>query len=318
MNEPSPSVSVIVPNYNHAKFLKQRIDSILSQTFQDFELILLDDASTDDSVSILQTYASHPKVARVVFNETNSGSPFHQWKKGFEMSSGPLVWIAESDDWADRNFLKQVCRILGEHPNCVVAHCNSMMVDKEGSPLGPRRNRSLPDELVDGKTETAERMRFWNSIPNASAAVFRREAVNDSMFPTTMRFCGDCVFWIRLMQQGSVFFTSEFLNYTRMHDNTNQHQIDPMKEFVRLQEHFDAISLAIELGGSRGLSRKPYRYLFQLWRQARRKSWRWWKLPTANKRLLALLILDDTVAPFRAGLDFSRRLGNRLTRRLER
>ena len=60
--EPTPRVSVIVPNYNHARFLRRRLDSILAQTYQDFELILLDDASTDESLTILDTYASEARV----------------------------------------------------------------------------------------------------------------------------------------------------------------------------------------------------------------------------------------------------------------
>ena len=73
---PSPLVSVIVPNYNYARYLEERIESILAQSFQDFELILLDDCSTDESRSILERYATHPKVSHYVPNEHNSGSPF--------------------------------------------------------------------------------------------------------------------------------------------------------------------------------------------------------------------------------------------------
>lgn len=77
-----PTVSVIVPNYCHAPYLEQRIESILQQTFQDFELILLDDCSTDGSREILERYRNHPKVSGIFYNERNSGSPFKQWKRG--------------------------------------------------------------------------------------------------------------------------------------------------------------------------------------------------------------------------------------------
>src|SRR5215469_3050279 len=102
-----PSISVIVPNYNHARFLPMRIDSILRQAFQDFELILLDDCSTDESRVILSSYANNPRV-RIEFNQTNSGTPFKQWNKGVRMARGKYVWIAESDDYADAHFLEQM------------------------------------------------------------------------------------------------------------------------------------------------------------------------------------------------------------------
>ena len=98
----NPKVSVNVLNYNHAKYLRQRIDSILVQTFQDFELILLDDKSTDDSFDIIKSYQTDSHVSHVVVNEYNSGNPFSQWVKGIELSKGDYVWIAESDDVADR------------------------------------------------------------------------------------------------------------------------------------------------------------------------------------------------------------------------
>ncbi|HET6990511.1 MAG TPA: glycosyltransferase family 2 protein, partial [Bacteroidia bacterium] len=101
----SPLVSVILPNYNHARFLEQRIKSILSQTFRDFEIIILDDCSTDNSREIIDRYRSDEKISHVIFNETNSGSAFSQWKKGIQSASGTYIWIAESDDFCDPDFL---------------------------------------------------------------------------------------------------------------------------------------------------------------------------------------------------------------------
>ena len=77
-----PKVSIIVPNYNHARFLTQRLESIFNQTYQDFEVILLDDGSTDNSVEILEKYGKNDKVSALIFNIENSGSTFKQWVKG--------------------------------------------------------------------------------------------------------------------------------------------------------------------------------------------------------------------------------------------
>jgi len=101
-----PAVSVIVPNYNHARFLRRRVETILAQTFQDFELILLDDCSTDDSRSVLRQYSSDPRV-RLEFNEVNSGSTFKQWNKGVRLAQGKYIWIAESD------FVRHRCSAQG-------------------------------------------------------------------------------------------------------------------------------------------------------------------------------------------------------------
>ena len=101
----NPLVSVIIPNYNHAKFLKERIESVLNQTYKNFEIIILDDKSTDDSVGIIKQYADNNYVKHILINEKNSGSPFRQWLKGFELAKGELIWIAESDDSCENSFL---------------------------------------------------------------------------------------------------------------------------------------------------------------------------------------------------------------------
>lgn len=101
----TPLVSIIIPNFNHSRFLRERLESVFNQTFEDFEVILLDDASTDSSVEILEEYAKDPRVSHLVVNKENSGSPFRQWQRGIELSQGKYIWIAESDDSCDPDFL---------------------------------------------------------------------------------------------------------------------------------------------------------------------------------------------------------------------
>ena len=119
-----PKVSIVVPNYNHARFLRRRVESVLRQTFHDFEVILLDDCSTDDSRSLLSSYADDPRV-RIEFNEVNSGSPFKQWNKGVRLARGEYVWIAESDDYADERMLERLAAVLEAEPKVAFAYCGS-------------------------------------------------------------------------------------------------------------------------------------------------------------------------------------------------
>jgi glycosyltransferase involved in cell wall biosynthesis len=89
---------IIIPNYNYSQFLEERIESVLNQTYQDFEIILLDDSFTDNSLEILSRYESHPKVSHFEINQQNSGSVFKQWVKGIKLAKGKYIWIAEIDD----------------------------------------------------------------------------------------------------------------------------------------------------------------------------------------------------------------------------
>ena len=125
-------VSIIVPGYNHAPFLQQRLHSILAQTCTDYELILLDDASTDGSDDILRAFAATHPEARLVINTENSGSAFRQWAKGLAMATGRYVWIAESDDAAHPDFLQTMVELLQQEPELVMAYSASLYMDTDG------------------------------------------------------------------------------------------------------------------------------------------------------------------------------------------
>ena len=87
-----PIVSIIVPNYNYARFLDIRMGLFSTRHSRDFEIILLDDHSTDNSVEIIEKYRNNPKVSYIDINKENSGSPFRQWKKGIEYARGKYIY----------------------------------------------------------------------------------------------------------------------------------------------------------------------------------------------------------------------------------
>ena len=228
MMKRTPLVSVIVPNYNYARFLRQRIDSILQQDFTDYELILLDDASSDDSRSILESYRANPHVACIVCNEQNTGSPFSQWQKGLALARGKYVWIAESDDYAETSFLQEMVAVLECHPRAVVSFAGSSRVDPQGRilPLDNdywSRKSSLHKKgyrVFDGMSYIFHNLYWRDYIYNASGALFRREALEkaDVSLCMTMHCSGDWLFWVKLAEHGQVVEVYKKLNYFRCHD----------------------------------------------------------------------------------------------------
>jgi hypothetical protein len=107
----APKVSIIVPNFNHKRFLRERLESIYNQTYKNMEVLLLDDCSTDGSLAVLKEYADrYPEITTCCFNETNSGGVFEQWKRGLELATGELAWIAESDDYCTSNLLEELVK----------------------------------------------------------------------------------------------------------------------------------------------------------------------------------------------------------------
>jgi glycosyltransferase involved in cell wall biosynthesis len=240
-------VSVIIPNYNHAIYLKQRINSVLDQTYQDLELIILDDSSTDNSREVLEHYRSHPKVSILLFNELNSGSTFKQWEKGIELAKGEWIWIAESDDYCENNFLENLVNniSLGEH--VVISYCQSKVIDEKGQILGDMlwhtddlsKVRWRTNYYNNGKDEIKHYLLYKNTIPNASAVLFNKAAyLNTSDEYQKLKLTGDWMLWIQLLKQGNIVYSAKALNYFRTHSHTTRILDTYEKKKLRTVEEF--------------------------------------------------------------------------------
>lgn len=212
-------VSVIIPNYNHAIFLQQRIDSVLNQTFQDFEVILMDDCSTDESRNIIEKYRSNPKVTHVVLNEKNTGSTFVQWERGIELASGKYIWIAESDDWCELNLLDHLVKGIEKDEECVISYCQSYCIQGDNKINWISQAKQL-SEVVDGKAFMRTKMLLHNPIFNASMVIWKKEFFHKiSKEFKNYKLCGDWFFWMDLCLFGKVHISGRLLNYFRKHEH---------------------------------------------------------------------------------------------------
>jgi glycosyltransferase involved in cell wall biosynthesis len=212
-----PKVSVIVPNYNHARFLRQRLDSIFNQTFQDFEVIILDDCSTDNSKEVIEEYRNRSQVSHIVYNETNSGSPFKQWAKGFDLAQGEYIWIAESDDWAEITFLEKMTNTIENYPDLSFAFCDSYIIYSNKT---ERKTLYKENTFNDGLSFIKDNMIKNASVYNASAALFRKNSLTKIKHDyQDFIGSGDYLFWIYLCEIGNVFYLSEPLNYFQQHES---------------------------------------------------------------------------------------------------
>jgi glycosyltransferase involved in cell wall biosynthesis len=183
-----PLFSVIIPNYNHASWLKERIDSVLHQNFTDFEIIILDNHSTDGSAAIIEQYRTHPKVSHIIFNEQNSGRPVTQWQKGIGLAKGNWIWIAESDDIADPGFFTACKSSIDKYPSAGLWYCDSYILDETSEKVmrrfGERRNGIFKTDkwskayCQKGINEINECLKYDCTVNNMSAAVFKKEVIS--------------------------------------------------------------------------------------------------------------------------------------------
>jgi glycosyltransferase involved in cell wall biosynthesis len=235
-----------VPNYNHASYLPMRLNSIYSQTYQNFEVILLDDASTDESQKVLRSYqGKHPENTTLLINDVNSGGVFHQWEKGLKLAKGDIIWIAESDDWCSENFLETLIPFF-ENEAIQLAYSRTVFMDSSGE-----QQWSIGEYLHDIDSErwsgpiidtannmVADAFSIKNIIPNVSSAIFRNpgplEILQDPQWKN-MRICGDWVFYLHLIRGGVMAYSPTACNYYRIHgENTS---VNSYSEDIYYTEH---------------------------------------------------------------------------------
>lgn len=213
-----PKISVIIPNYNHARYLMTRIESVLNQTFQDFEVIILDDLSTDNSREIIESYRNHPKISQLIFNAENSGSTFLQWDKGIQIAKGEWIWIAESDDWCEITLLENLVRGIENNPNIGLAYVQSIFFYEQTGYFVPAISEIKDEEIIEKGFLVSKKLLPYNSLLNAGMAIFKKELfykVNPVY--KEYKLAGDWVFWAEISQNCDTFVCGKALNYFRMH-----------------------------------------------------------------------------------------------------
>lgn len=218
-----PLVSVIVQSWNHARYLSRRLDSIAAQGYDNLEIILIDDASTDGSSAILRGFADR-HGARLIVNARNSGGVYGVWQQAMAEARGELIWIAQSDDWADPGFLERLVPYFA-NPAVRLGFGRTILMDRDGTAqIGEMEDQlgevspdiyAAPFVLTDAEI-VARGFGRVNLIPNVSGAVFRRP--DDPVMPAgwaALPTAGDWLLYLELMRGGMVAFDPGAINYFR-------------------------------------------------------------------------------------------------------
>ena len=249
-------VSVIVPNYNYAKYLKWRILSIGQQIYPVYELIVLDDASTDGSKTAIKRAVAEasrmkPEMRiKLIWNKKNSGKAVSQWIKGVEAATGDYIWIAEADDIARKDFLSEVMKGFEKDSDVVLAYSESAIINKYGILMMPNFRKSRDREgtghfknsyIRSGKKEIEEIMAIRCTIPNVSAAVFKNTPELHKYLKLAEKFeqVGDWYLYAKLLENGKIFYNKRSLNLFRVHGGSaTKRGAEHVRELEKMHEYF--------------------------------------------------------------------------------
>lgn len=265
----TPTVSVIIPNYNHATYLRKRVETVMAQTYTDVEVLLLDDASTDESLKVIEALLIEFPNIQFYPNQKNTGSPFAQWNKGVEMAKGKYIWIAESDDYCAPTLLQTLIETIQQDEKIALAYAQSYLVDEQNEIINSyARNLAFTFKsdvweqnfVKNGTDACREWLVFNNPIPNASGALMLKSAfVEAGGGDATMRLNGDWLLYCKLLTNYKLAFNTTPLNYFRVHQQTQRHKAkataDTYLELIRINTYLRQNISEIESPADKSLER---------------------------------------------------------------
>lgn len=242
-------VTAIVPNYNHAKYLPQRIESIINQTYPLIDIIILDDCSTDNSREIIEDYVQkHPGRVRSIFAAKNSGNVFRQWQSGHSQATGDIVWICESDDFCEPTFVERAIRAFRD-PSVMLSFGSVQYTNTAGEfveGLDDYREECEPG-IWDRTTVRPASEWFCNSfgvknvIPNVGGSLWRRFHIPEDIWIQASKFkiMGDWFLYSVVAGGGQIAYEPTAVSYFRIHPNNTsgkKAQSDPLyyEEYFRV------------------------------------------------------------------------------------
>ncbi|OLP44891.1 glycosyltransferase [Rhizobium oryziradicis] len=248
-------VTAIVPNYNHEAYLRQRLDSIIAQTYPLIDIVILDDCSSDGSRAVIESYVKkYPERIQAVYNAENSGGVFRQWKKGHAKATGDLVWICESDDFCEPDFVERMIGTFNDS-SVMMAFGRIEFVDASGSymdGMGHYREDSEPgiwnSRIVrPASTWFSGGFGVKNVIANVGGSIWRRFDIDDSIWETagSYKIMGDWFLYSVIAGGGQIAYEPAALSYFRIHgSNTSgasaQSKPEYYQEYARLMASLKA------------------------------------------------------------------------------
>lgn len=213
MKQTTPKISVLMSVYNGSPYLQESVESILNQTFSDFEFIIIDDCSIDNSRKIIEEYAKKDRRITLIVNEENLGLT-KSLNKGLKVAKGEYIARQDADDISLPKRLEKEVFVLAKHSDVVLVSCEMEEIDAEGNITGISR-RACDSNLV------AWHLLFHNHLGGHSQVMFRREpTINLGGYCEDYRYAQDYELWGRLLKLGKIVILPDVLLKQRSHNKS--------------------------------------------------------------------------------------------------
>jgi glycosyltransferase involved in cell wall biosynthesis len=212
-------VSIVMPVFNGERFLRQAVDSVIQQEYLHWELIVVDDGSTDETRRIIQGYNDQ----RIRYSYKENGGQASALNAGLRLARGDLITTLDADDWLPPNSLSERVRCLEAHPEHGAVYTNGTYTAEDGTPLSP-----FSDYCATGISgDLYGQLIATNMFGTGAAVTVRAEAIRSSSlwYDENIVWCQDWDFYIRLAESITfIYCDMEGVNY-RLHSSNMTMQI---------------------------------------------------------------------------------------------
>lgn len=219
----SPTLSVIMPCFNQAKYLVDSIEAILNQSYDDLELIITDDCSSDESREIIEYFRKIDKRVVAIFHSRNHGVSSAR-NTAIKASKGNYIAFCDADDIWENDKTKIQVEYIQSTSECDVLYCDSVIINEEGIPTGEKFSS------LHGKEKDFRGNLFWElsltNFINTPTVLLRKKCLEKvGLFDEGFRYNEDWLYWIALSKYYCFCYIDQPLVRYRVHqDSTNKDQ----------------------------------------------------------------------------------------------
>jgi glycosyltransferase involved in cell wall biosynthesis len=226
-----PNVSVGIPFYNASSFLGEAIESVLRQSYDDFELILADDASEDDSLEIARSFSD--KRIRILDCQRNGGAP-NNFNRCVRAASGAYITIFHADDVMHVDNLRKKVAVLDAFPAVGLVYSNVRFIDETGGYLSKEWEPAFPNMFVKNGIDFMRNHLLYRNAICAPAVFMRRSLLQRThCFDTSLSHTCDWDMWVRLCALASIGYIPEQLIFYRRHQKNDSREYERNAEGLR-------------------------------------------------------------------------------------
>jgi hypothetical protein len=216
---PESKVTIAIPTYNRSELLKISLKSVLVQDYSDFQVLILDNASTDDTAAVVRSFAD----SRITYvrSETSIGA-FRNWSRAVELNASPYLSILSDDDILLPGFIRESVLALDNHPSAALSSAQAEFIDIDGAPLsvtGMERSDQLPAGLINGLEFIHQIVDGRKWILRTSAVMFRASALATvrAFDAPHSKYMNDLNLYLRLAAKFDLVFISKTFAQVRFH-----------------------------------------------------------------------------------------------------